>query len=76
MPFQQDLDAQTLPTVDMDVDGDEYVVDPAESEKEDVMILTPEDVPDQVESVLMADNCKCSIKHVESAGLTNRQMMR
>jgi sugar lactone lactonase YvrE len=57
----QAFDGETLSPTGMQVDGDEYVVEPPESENDDVAIINPDDDGEQLVALPTADNCMSSV---------------
>lgn len=53
----QALDEETLSPTGMQVDGDEYVVEPQEGDPEDVAIINTDDDGVQTAALPTADNC-------------------
>lgn len=56
----QALDEETLSPTGMQVDGDEYVVDPQEGESDDVAIINTDDDGVETAALPTADNCTSS----------------
>lgn len=56
----QALDGETLSPTGMQVDGDEYVVEPQEGEPDDVAIINTDDDGVQAAALPTADNCMSS----------------
>jgi hypothetical protein len=57
----QALDGETLSPTGMQVDGDEYVVEPQEGEPDDVAIINTDEDGEQAAALPTADNCMSSI---------------
>jgi len=56
--FHQTFDAETMSPTGMQVDGDEYVIEPPESERDGVAIINPDDdAAEQVAGLPTADDC-------------------
>jgi hypothetical protein len=53
----QTFDAETLSPTGMQVDGDEYVIEPPEDERDDVAIINPDDGAEQLAGLPTADDC-------------------
>lgn len=53
----QALDGETLSPTGMQVDGDEYVVEPQEGEPDDVAIINTDDDGGPAAALPTADNC-------------------
>lgn len=56
----QTSDAEALSPAGMQVDGDEYVVEPLEGEQDNVAIINPDDDAEQVAGLPTADDRMCS----------------
>lgn len=57
----QTFDGEALSPTGMQVDGDEYVIEPPESERDDVAIINPDDDAEKVAGLPTADNCMSSV---------------
>lgn len=57
----QALDGETLSPTGMQVDGDEYVVEPQEGEPDDVAIINTDDDGGLAAPLPTADNCMSSL---------------
>lgn len=57
--FHQTFDAETMSPTGMQVDGDEYVIDPPENERDGVAIINPDDddAAEQIAGLPTADDC-------------------
>jgi hypothetical protein len=63
----QSFDAEIQSPSGMQIDGDEYVIEPPESGLDDVAIINPDEDVDQVPGLPRADNCK-SHAHIHVNG--------
>lgn len=70
----QAFDGETLSPTGMQVDGDEYVVEPPESERDDVAIINPDDDGEQLAGLPTADNCMSSVLSRKWVAILNRSM--
>lgn len=79
-PYVRDqaLDEETLSPTGMQVDGDEYVVEPQEGEPDDVAIINTDDDGGQAAALPTADNCMSSVLSKKWVAILNHspQMRR